>query len=194
MEKWTGSFDFVLHVVLLRLCIHHILNNMKELTWDVGILAVLGIVLAYSLLIRKHTSLAALVSVYIAYVMTSLWGDQVVQFFSGQRVAFNVWIQANSSPYLIRAILFGVLIILLTAFIKLGGKRSRYSMPEVALYSISAVMLATVLLATLMPADYQHVVLGQSKIMAFMFNWRQVILGLPVFLIILFGIYGNEDA
>jgi hypothetical protein len=167
---------------------------MKFLTWDVGILAALCILLAYSILIRKHKALAVLVSVYISYVMTTLWGDQVVQFFTGQRVAFNVWIQANASPFLIRAILFGLLTILLSSFIKLGGKRSKYSIVEVVAYSVCAVALAGLLLVTLMPADYQHQVLAHSLVLPVLYAWREWVLGIPVFVMILFGIYGNEDA
>jgi len=167
---------------------------MKFLTWDIGLLAALGILLAYSILIRKHKALAVLVSVYISYVMTTLWGDQVVQFFTGQRVAFNVWIQANASPFFIKAILFIILVLLLSSFVKLGGKRSKYSMPEVVVYSICAVTLSGLLLVTLMGEPYQSQVLAHSKILPILYTWRQWVLGLPVFAMILFGIYGNEES
>ena len=167
---------------------------MKFITWDVGILAALCILLAYSILIRKHKALAVLVSVYISYVMTTLWGDQVVQFFTGQRVAFSLWIQASGSPFLIRSILFGVLVVLLSSFIKLGGKRSKYSIVEVVAYSVCAVALAALLITTLMPADYQRQILAHSLTLPVLYAWRQWVLGLPVFVMILFGIYGNEDA
>ena len=167
---------------------------MKFLTWDAGLLAGLGILLAYSLLIRKHKALATLVSCYIAYVMTTLWGDQVSQFFSGNQVLFNqVWIKASASPYMVSAIMLIVVTLLLSTFLKLGGKRARYSSVEVVVYAVSTVALIGVFLVSFMNPTMRAQVFASSTILPALYTWRQWVLLLPVFAMVFFGIYGNEE-
>ena len=167
---------------------------MKFLTWDIGILAAFGLLLAYSLLIRKHKALATLVSVYIAYVMTGTWGERIAEFFMGDRVLMNqVWIKANASPFVVQAILLVVLTFLLSSFLKLGGRRSRYSVVEVVIYSISTLALAVMFIISFMTPEYRDVVLAASRIMPHIYNWREWILGVPVLLMVFFGIYSTEE-
>lgn len=168
---------------------------MKFLTWDIGILAAFGMLLAYSLIVRKHKALATLVSIYIAYLMTATWGERVTEFFAGDRVFLSqVWIKANASPFAVRAILLVVLTILLSSFIKLGGRRSRYGVAEVVVYTVAALALAVSFIMAFMAPEQREAVLATSRIMPYVFQWREWILGLPVLAMVLFGIYGNEEA
>ena len=167
---------------------------MKLITWDVGILAALGILLAYSLLIRKHKALATLVSVYVAYVMTSIWGDRIAQFFTGDRVIFHqVWINANTSVLTVQVVFLAVVTLLLSSFIKLGGKRARYSMVEVGVYSVCTLALGVVFVLAFMTPEARAHVLHVSKIAPFLYMWREWVLVIPVFAMVFFGIYGDED-
>jgi len=167
---------------------------MKFITWDTAILAVTGILLAYSLLIRRHKALATLVSLYIAYVMTSLWGQRVTEFLSGDRVFLNqVWIKSNASPFNVQLTLFVSLTVLISFFIKLGGKRSRYSVIEVIVYTITTMALAVILINALMPPEMRELVSLQSKIFPVLYDWREWILAVPVFEIIFFGILSDDE-
>lgn len=167
---------------------------MRLLTWDTGILAALGLLLAYSLLIRKHKSLATLVSVYVGYVMATVWGDQVAAFFAGDRVFLSqVWIRANASPFVVKAVLMIGVAFLLSSFIKLGGRRSKYSAPEVTVYAVATLALAVSLLVTFMAPEMRAQVLASSQIVPFIYRWNEWFTVLPIFAIIFFGIYGNED-
>lgn len=167
---------------------------MRFITWDIGILAVLALLISYSLIIRRHKALAALVSVYIAYVMTSIWGQRVTEFFAGDRVFLNqVWIKANASPFVVQSILFAFLSLLLSAFIKLGGRRSRYSVIEIGVYSICTVALLVIFILSFMTPEMRDQVLAGSKLIPLVYRFREYILVIPVFVIIYFGVFGEDE-
>ena len=168
---------------------------MKFITWDIVLCAALGLLLAYSLLIQKHKALATLVSAYIAYVMTTLWGESVYQFFSGQRVLLNqVWIKANTTPFTVDVALLIILTVLLSFFIKLSGnKRVHYSVPEISVYSVLTVALVAVFILLFMPVDLRTQVLAGSKILPLLYSARQWVLALPVFAMVFFGMFGGGE-
>jgi hypothetical protein len=167
---------------------------MKFITWDTGIVAAFAILLAYSLLIRKHKSLATLVSVYIAYVMASTWGDAITAYLSGDRVVLNqVWIKANASPLLVQSLLMVLVALLLSAFLKLGGRRSKYSAVEVMAYTVSATALTIMFIISFMTPEQLAHTLTISRLVPYIYKWRQIILVVPVFVMVFFGIYGNEE-
>ncbi|MCC2631363.1 MAG: hypothetical protein K0S20_62 [Patescibacteria group bacterium] len=164
------------------------------LTWDTAIIASLALLTAYSLLIRKHKALATLVSVYIGYMMASTWGDQVAAFFAGDRVAFSqLWIKVSASPFVVQSLLMIVVTFLVSTFVKLGGKRSRYSALEVVVYAVATLALLVMFLVSFMPIELREQVLKSSQIVPFIFKYREWILGLPVIAIVFFGIYGEEE-
>jgi hypothetical protein len=167
---------------------------MKFITWDIAILAGFSVLLAYSILIRRHKSLATLVSIYIAYVMTSIWGSRVVEFFSGDRVFMKqVWVKASASPWVIQTVLLILITFILSSFLKLSGKRSKYSIPEITAYAICTMALAVLFILTFVPAELRDQAIQGSKIVPYVYRWREWVLVLPVFTMIFFGIYGNDD-
>lgn len=163
-------------------------------TWDFGILAALGVLLAYTLLIRRHKALATLLSVYIAYLLAATWGTTVTEFFSGDRVILkSVWIQANATPFAVQSVLLVVFTFLISAFMKLGGKRSKYSMVEVIMYAVSTLALTVMFMLSFMTPEVRDQAIHGSKILPYVYQWREWILGVPVIAVIFFGIYTNED-
>lgn len=166
---------------------------MNALTWDIGIGAAAAILLAYSLLIRRHKALATLVSTYIAYFVATAWGERIAGFFSGDRVISNVWIRANATPYAIEIGLLIIFMFLLSSFIKLGGRRSRYGMLEIVAYTVSTIALLMMFMLLLMPDGMRETALATSKILPWVYAWREWILLIPIIIMIFFGIYGDED-
>ena len=168
---------------------------MRLLTWDTGILAALGLLLAYSLILQKHKALATLISVYVAYLTTSTWGSFVAQFFTGDRVLFkSVWIQANLNTYTVQAGLLVCTALLLSTFLKLGGKRTRYSMLEVTIYATTTLALAVMFIISFMPIEVRQDAFSSSHILPLIYQFRQWILGIPVLLMIIFGIFTSEES
>ena len=86
-----------------------------SLTWDIGIAGVAALLTAYSILIRKHRSLATLVSTFIAYFIATGWSQRISEFFNGDRVLFNnVWIKANATPFAVSVTLLVLFTVLLS--------------------------------------------------------------------------------
>lgn len=168
---------------------------MKFLTWDIGIIAALGLILAYTLLIRKHKSLATLLSVYVAYFVAASWGGKLSQLLSGDRVLFNqVWIKGAVTPFVAQAALLVIFTFILSAFLKLGGSRSRYSLIEVVIYGLCTVGVGVMFLTLFMTPEVRDQFFVQSQILPLVYQWRDWILMVPVFVIIFFGIYGDENS
>jgi hypothetical protein len=120
-------------------------------------------------------------------------GDKLVGLFWGDRVIFqSVWIKSNLPPHVILAGFFLILLLLLTFFLKLGGKRSRYGALEVLFYCVGAVTLAAVFTMAFLPGDLRAHILSQSKVMPFLNNFREWVTVAPVILILIFGI-GKDD-
>jgi len=167
---------------------------MRFITWDIGIIAALGLLLAYSLIIRRHKSLATLVSIYIAYLVASTWGLRLAEFFSGKRILFkSLWIQANASPVIIQAIFMVAVAFLLSSFIKLGGRRAKYSSGEIAVYAVATLAVGLMFILSFMSPALRDTALHHSRILPYIYHWREWVLGLPVLAIILFGIYSDDD-
>lgn len=164
------------------------------LTWDIAIVSSLAILLAFSIIIHRAKALAILVGLYISFYISSVWGVRIAQFFAGNRVLMDqIWIKSSISTYMVQSILLFVITILLAAFLKLGGKRSKYSIVEVTLYSICAVALALVFIVSFMPMDVLQINLEHSYILPIIYHWREWILILPVFVMVFFGIYSDEN-
>jgi hypothetical protein len=167
---------------------------MKYLTWDIGILAALGLLLAYSLLIRKHKSLATLVCVYIGFVMANAWGERASAFFSGDRVFLSqMWIKANASPFVVQAVLMVGITFLVSSFVKLGGRRSRYSALEVAVYAICTMALAVMFLISFMSPEMREHAFAASRILPLVHQFREWVLAVPIVAVIFFGLYSEDE-
>lgn len=167
---------------------------MNSITWDIGIIAAFAILLAFCLLIRRPKALAALVSIYIAYSMASIWGTRLAEFFAGDRVFLNqLWIKANATPFASQVAVLTLVTFTLSAFLKLGGRRARYAVPEVTIYTAATIALAVVFVLSFMTSTLREQVLNSSRLALLIYSWREWILVLPVLVMIFFGIYADED-
>lgn len=168
---------------------------MRAITWDIGIAAALGLLLAYTILIRRHKSLATLMSVYMAYFVAASWGSRLAQLFSGDRVLFNqVWVRGALTPFVAEGLLLVIFTFVLSAFLKLGGSRTRYSMIEVIVYCVCTVGVGVMFLTLFMSPEGREAIFQHSKILPLIYQWRDWVLMVPVFVIIYFGIYGDDEA
>lgn len=155
---------------------------------------VLGAILVFALVFRKHKALAMLVSTYIAFFVTNAWSGPVLGFLNGDRMVFsNVWIRANANLYTVSLILFFLFILLLSLFVKLGGKRNRYSSVEVVIYCICTTALWLSFILQVMPESLRDLVIHGSKVAPYIWDYRDYILVAPVLLMIYFGIYHAEE-
>jgi len=167
---------------------------MHFLTWDTGIVAALVLLLLYSLVIQKHKALSVLLSMYVAYVVASTWGDQVVDFFLGSRtLPGGVWVKANLAPYEVRVGLFVLATIVLASFVKIGARRAKYGTLEVVAYSVLTIALGALFILFFMDPTSRALAVSHSRLLPLVIMFKQWILGLPVVAMVLFGIYGSEE-
>lgn len=84
-------------------------------TWDLFITLFFVIVVGYGVILQREKIIATLVSTYVALAVATVWGETVFEFFNGNAILFNqFWIRSNLSEFSIKALLFAVIIILLT--------------------------------------------------------------------------------
>ena len=167
---------------------------MRPITWDIIIASVFLILLLFCLLIRRHKALSALVSVYIAYIVTVNWGDKTAGLFTGERVLFGfVWLKSAVPSYIVQASLFLLIAVLIMTLVKFSGKRSHYSTLEVSVYVTLAVALGTVFLVAFLPSDIRAKVFSSSKIVPIIYKCRDYIVLIPVIAMMFFGVYNSDD-
>lgn len=167
---------------------------MKSITWDIVIASVFLILLLFCILIRRHKALSALVGVYISYIVTVNWGDKLADLFTGDRVIFGqIWFKVNIPRYQVQVFLFLLVCFLIISFVKFSGRRSHYSNFEVSIYVLLAVALGTVFVLSFLPADLKAKALNGSRILPTVNKLREYMVLIPVFAMIFFGFYNNDD-
>ena len=167
---------------------------MQALTWDIGCGAALALLVAYTVLIRRHKSLATLVSVYIAYFVATSWGERFSAFLNGDQVVFHqVWLHSHASPPFVESVLLIVFTFVISAFLKLGGKRSRYGTVEIVTYAVCTVAVGSMFILMFLPDSVRETILATSRVAPYIYQWREIILMVPVAAIIFFGIYASDD-
>jgi hypothetical protein len=163
-------------------------------TWDIAIGAAAGVIAVYTFIMRRHKALTLLLSAYVSYAVTIIWGNPFAELFTGERAVFsNVWIKSNAQPYMVQIGLFILVLLLLTSFVKLGGKRGRYGLLETAVYSAGAVIVSVTAALLLMPPAIREQVSSQSLLLPTIFRFADWAILVPVFLIIFFGVISSDD-
>jgi len=133
-------------------------------TWDlfVGIFLVIGVV--YGFVLQKERVFTALLALYVASMITSIWSDPIFNFFQGKSMIGSVWIQANATPMTIQIAIFGLIFILIAAKAPIGYMRSwsLVSPIEIVVYSIlnSLIMIGT--LYRYLSPELQQKIIEQS--------------------------------
>jgi hypothetical protein len=162
------------------------------LSWDAIILTIAGVLAAYSIVVRRHKALATLVAAYIGYLVAVVWGPRLAGLFSADS-AGGVWVAASVTPYMVSIALLLIVTFLLSSFMKLGGKRGRYGILEVIVYALLTVLLILVALLMLMPESMRAEVFLSSRIAPFVYAWREWVIALPVFAMVYFGVFRDEE-
>ncbi len=163
-------------------------------TWDLVIVGALIFFSAYSLILQKEKILASIVALYVAIVVTQVWGDKVAAFFMGQNFIGSFWIKANLDPFWVKlAVFLGIIIFFAVKsdLVVSMAKDTPSSFLMTICYSLSyAALLATSILQ-LLPQPTLNAFILQSKLAAFLYSHMAWWVILPVILIIIGG-YSNK--
>lgn len=151
-------------------------------SWDlfVGIFFVIGI--AYGFILQRERITASVLSIYVALVITNIWGKLVEDFFAGKVTIFgNFWIKSGASPFLIQTIIFLGVIILISSRGGFGGRRFSLLAPfEILGYSFLNTALVIASIISFMPEEMRTKLLEQSKFLTQIFHYYNWWLILPL--------------
>lgn len=85
-------------------------------TWDLVIILFFILAVGYGLILGRDKVIVTLVSTYIGFVVASEFGNTIYALFTGQSLlGGNLWVQTNLSIFLVKTVLFILLIVLLAA-------------------------------------------------------------------------------
>ncbi len=159
-------------------------------SWDlfIGLFFIIGV--SYGFILQREKVIATLVSVYASMVITQVVSPVVLDFFSGDKTLFNsVFIKAHTSPFTVQAIVFAVVIVLLTVKGGLHAARARgfLSSFDVAVYSFlnSALILAAIL--GFLDPELRQAFAEQSKFARYIVTYQNIWIIAPVVYMIIEG-------
>lgn len=161
-------------------------------TWDLFITLFFVIGVGYGVILQREKILATLISTYIALAVATVWGDKVFEFFNGNSILFNqFWIRSNMSEFSIKALLFGVLIVLLTLkgdfSVNMGKSEGMVSTVFVFIYSFLTTGLIVESVISFLPQTAMMAIINQSNVAALVMNYDIAWVVVPALLMIIGG-------
>lgn len=167
---------------------------MKIPSWDIIIVIIFIVGLAYSFVLRRERTLAALASVYISYLVTLTWGQSVADFFQGNRVIFNqLWIKSDTQTSTIQIVMFLVLFLLLSGFTGFAATKTKISGLAVLLQSFFTIGLAISSSISFLDNDKKAQLFEASKFAGLIWQYHPFWLLAPVLVLIFMGIRYGEN-
>jgi len=161
-------------------------------TWDLFITLFFIVGMGYGVILQREKILATLISTYIALAVATTWGDKVFEFFNGNSVLFNqFWIRSNMSEFSIKALLFGLLIVLLTLkgdfSVSIGKAEGMISTLFVFIYSFLNTGLIVESIINFLPQTAKMAIISQSNIASLVMSYDIAWVVLPALLMIVGG-------
>jgi len=161
-------------------------------TWDLFITLFFIVGMGYGVILQREKILATLISTYIALAVATAWGDKVFEFFNGNSILFNqFWIRSNMSEFSIKALLFGLLIVLLTLkgdfSVSIAKAEGMVSTVFVFIYSFLNTGLIVESIINFLPQTAKMAIINQSNIAALVMSYDIAWVVIPALLMVLGG-------
>ncbi len=123
-------------------------------SWDLVITLSFVIGITYGFIMLRDKVLVTLLSLYAANVIATSLAEPVQKFFNGDVALLNkIWVQSSASPFTIKLVIFGAVLVIIGAKGGLAGRRSGFSMFELAAYSFFNVCIALASIFSFMTPD-----------------------------------------
>lgn len=168
---------------------------MPTPSWDLAITVFFLVGLAFGYMLQRDKIIATLLSVYVGLIVTQVFSGQLQQFFAGDKTLFNqIWIKSNANPFTVRALIFGAVIILLSAKSGIGGGKSKglLSPLEVITYSFLASGLILSSIFYFMPPESRDLIIQTSKMARLLINNYTWWVLMPVLALVIFGSFRKD--
>jgi len=167
-------------------------------TWDLIITLMLIVGIGYGVVLQRERIISTLVGIYVGIVVAQNWGPSVYQFFSGDNLLYNqLWIKANFSPFAIKAILFGLVVISLTVASdfaqSIKGSRAPLSGLMVIIYSFLTTLLSISAVLSFLPKAQLNVIIVRSKLADFLISHYILWIVLPIIALIIGGVLTSRS-
>jgi len=168
-------------------------------TWDLVITLFFLIALAYGFILGRGRIVIILIITYVAYIVSSEFGDTVFKFVSGsETIVNNVWIKSNASLFTVKSIFFALIIVLVSLKGELGAltglARGVRSALLTGVYSFLNAGLIVSSVIKFLPEDSQNALFSVSPLAAKVADYRNWWLVVPVLIMIAEGfIRGKEE-
>ena len=161
-------------------------------TWDLFITLFFVTVVGYGVILQREKIIATLVSTYVALAVATVQGETVYEFFNGNSILFNqFWIRSNLSEFSIKALLFAVVIVLLTIkgdfAVTMGKAGGMISSIFVFLYSFFDAGLIASSVLNFLPATAKASIVASSHLAQSIVNYETYWIVVPALLMIVGG-------
>lgn len=160
--------------------------------WDVLLLAVAGVFLAFAIVALHSRIIGSLLSVYAAYLIANVWGHSLWQILTGGQPLFGFSLSLSVPEYVVTSSLFIALWLLFTTFV---GFARKVHMPlwEVLIHASFAISFAISSVLTFMNDEQRALITGQSAAANLLFNQHKLLLIVPVFFLLFSAIRHDDD-
>jgi hypothetical protein len=169
---------------------------MPTPSWDLAITLFFLMGIAFGYILQRDKIVATLVSVYIALIVTQAFSGNLYQFFQGDKTLFNqVWIKSNTNPLTIRVLLFGLVIVLLSAKSGISAQKTKglLSPLEIIVYSTLTTGLILASLFYFLPPESRETFAATSKMARLLINNYTWWVIMPVVAMVVFGFLKKDD-
>lgn len=167
-------------------------------TWDLFLTLFFVVGVGVGVILQREKILATLISTYVALAVAVAWGSTVFEFFNGNSILFNqFWIRSNMSEFSIKAILFAILIVLLTIkgdfSVSMGKAEGMISTVFVFIYSFLTTGLIISSVLNFLPQVAKLTIVNQSNVAAFLMNYEVAWIVVPALLMVVGGFLNSRS-
>lgn len=136
-------------------------------SWDLFITLFFIIAIAYGFMLQREKIVATMVSVYVALVISQIFGGTVYQFLQGDKTIFgSLFVRSSASPFTVQTLVFLAVIVLLTMRSGLAAARAKGILSPIELFGYSFLTAGLIVSSILsfMPAETRTAIVQQSHL------------------------------
>lgn len=161
-------------------------------SWDIVIPAALALLGVYAAIILRGRAMSLTLGAYLAYLVAEHWGRTFYGLLTGTQSIFGFSLSLNVSPFLVSAILFGILFIIFATVVLVGVKMKLTTLESILYGLFAGGIVAVSLMSFMADADRARFV-AQSFSALILDRYRELFFLLPIMLIIWSGLRPHPE-
>ena len=169
-------------------------------TWDLFIIIFFSLIVILGIALGRERAAVGVIASYIGLVAANVWGNAIYNILGGTSATIgeNISVTANVSPFIIKTVIFAIILVLLITKGDFLKKATTYhtgilSLLTAGIYSfLNAGIIVTALISFLSEAQRTELLL-QSNLINTIVRYQTWWLVLPAILIIILGFKHTEE-